>query len=109
LHQFAPRQRLKNVLRSAHASEGRRESTAEHSWRLALFAMQLEDELPGLDFARILKMCAIHDLGGAIHGDIPVIDRTHAHTARHPLLAALREMVDEVTRERALGGLRAAR
>ena len=31
-------ERLKNVLRTAHTSTGRHESTAEHSWRLALLA-----------------------------------------------------------------------
>ena len=31
-------ERLKNVLRSARTSTGRHESTAEHSWRLALLA-----------------------------------------------------------------------
>jgi putative hydrolase of HD superfamily len=175
-------ERLKNVLRTATTSQGRRESTAEHSWRLALFAMLLEDELPDLDFARMLKMCVIHDLGEAIHGDIPAIaqlpgmpdksareredlqtlatplpprlraqllslwdeydnaaspearivkglDKLETmiqhnqgrnppgfdyafnlgygvqHTAHHPLLAALRALVDEATRERADGGL----
>ena len=31
-------ERLKDTLRSAHTSQGRHESTAEHSWRLALLA-----------------------------------------------------------------------
>ena len=34
-------ERLKNVLRTAYTSEGRHESTAEHSWRLALLAAVL--------------------------------------------------------------------
>ena len=34
-------ERLKNVLRTAYTSEGRHESTAEHSWRLALLAAAL--------------------------------------------------------------------
>ena len=33
---------LKNVLRTAWGSAGRQESTAEHSWRLALFASSSE-------------------------------------------------------------------
>ena len=32
-------ERLKNVLRSARTSAGRHESTAEHTWRLALLAL----------------------------------------------------------------------
>lgn len=59
-------ERLKSVLRSAHTSTGRRESTAEHTWRLCLFAMVLEHRLPGLDIARVLKLCVVHDLGEAL-------------------------------------------
>jgi putative hydrolases of HD superfamily len=68
-------EQLKSVLRSAHTSTGRPESTAEHTWRLCLMAMIFEDELVGLDMLKILKMCVIHDLGEAIHGDIPAIEK----------------------------------
>ena len=42
-------ERLKVVLRTAHTSTGRHESTAEHSWRLALLAAVLTGERPRLD------------------------------------------------------------
>src|SRR5512146_3231557 len=64
-------ERLKNVTRSAWTSEGRRESVAEHSWRLCLMAMVLRPGFPEVDFARLLQMCLIHDLGEAIGGDVP--------------------------------------
>ena len=168
---------LKNTLRSGRTSAGRQESTAEHSWRLALLGLALQDELGGLDLTRILMLCLVHDLGEALHGDIPAtmnhdplaksrqeradlaqllaplpeavrsrlmgvweeyelaatpealfvkgLDKLEtiiqhnqgcnrpgfdyhfnlaygaAATARHPLLAALRELVDPVTRSRA--------
>lgn len=66
-------QRLKDVLRSGHTAQGRRESTAEHSWRLCLMVLVFARELPGLDLLRLLKICIIHDLGEAIGGDIPAI------------------------------------
>lgn len=67
-------EKLKDTLRSSYTSKGRKESTAEHSWRLCLLAMTFEDQLPTIvDFAKILKLCVIHDLGEAIHGDIPAI------------------------------------
>ncbi|MDL2227085.1 HD domain-containing protein, partial [Deltaproteobacteria bacterium OttesenSCG-928-M10] len=66
---------LKSTLRSAHTAAGRRESTAEHTWRLALLAMVLEDDFPDLDWHRILKLCLVHDLGEAIGGDIPAVDQ----------------------------------
>lgn len=68
-------EKLKSVLRSSHTSTGREESTAEHTWRLCLMAMTFADELAGMDMLKILKMCLVHDLGEAIHGDIPAIEK----------------------------------
>lgn len=39
-------------------------------------AMTFADELAGMDMLKILKMCIVHDLGEAIHGDIPAIEKT---------------------------------
>lgn len=47
-------ERLKSVERTAWTTSGRRESTAEHSWRLALLAMVLCGEYPRLDRLRVL-------------------------------------------------------
>jgi len=66
-------ERLKNVLRSGHTSQGRCESTAEHSWRLCLMVLVFARELEGLDLGRLLQICIIHDLGEAISGDIPAV------------------------------------
>lgn len=68
-------EQLKDVLRSAHTSSGRTESTAEHSWRLCLMAVVFGDYLTGLDRLKMLKMCVIHDLGEAISGDIPAVNK----------------------------------
>ena len=64
-------ERLKTVMRSGWTSDGQQESVAEHTWRLCLMAMLLYGHLPGIDLARLLKMCLIHDLGEAIGGDVP--------------------------------------
>nr|WP_312510075.1 HD domain-containing protein [Pseudomonas luteola] len=64
---------LKDTLRTAYTRSGKQESTAEHTWRLCLMAMVYEDELQGIDFAKLLKICLIHDLGEAISGDIPAV------------------------------------
>lgn len=93
-------ERLKNVLRRAHTSEGRQESTAEHTWRLCLLAMVFEDELPGLDFAKVLKMCVLHDLGEAIHGDVPAVmeeaSRDKAQQERRDLIALMEGLSSEL-------------
>jgi putative hydrolase of HD superfamily len=64
-------ERLKTVTRSGWTSTGQPESVAEHTWRLCLMAMLLYDRTDGIDLARLLKMCLVHDLGEAIGGDIP--------------------------------------
>ena len=64
-------ERLKNATRSSRTSEGRHESVAEHSWRLCLMALVLRDEYPDVDFARLIGICIVHDLGEAIGGDVP--------------------------------------
>lgn len=97
-------EKLKDVLRSAYTSEGRHESTAEHTWRLCLLAMVFEDQLRHLDFAKVLKICIIHDLGEAINGDISAVEQTvdsnkseqersDLLTLMQPLDAALREQL----------------
>jgi len=69
-------EQLKDTIRSGTTRTGRPESTAEHSWRLALLVLLLEKELNGVDFLKLLKLCLIHDLGEAISGDIPAPDQT---------------------------------
>jgi putative hydrolases of HD superfamily len=85
-------ERLKNVTRTSWTSEGRRESVAEHTWRLSLMAIVLGTAFPDLDMARLMKMCVVHDLGEAIRGDISATIQPPAGKAaeeRHDLLALL--------------------
>ena len=65
--------RLKTNPRHCFTEPGRRESVADHSWRLALTAMLLsgEAEFAGYDMDRVIRMSLIHDLGEAFTGDIP--------------------------------------
>lgn len=62
-------ERLKINTRTAWTSSGRQESIAEHSWRLSLFLIVLEDYFPDMDFNKVLRMSLIHDLGEAYEGD----------------------------------------
>lgn len=65
---------IKSVTRTAWTESGRHESTAEHSWRLAMLALILKDEFPELDSYKVLTMCLIHDMGELYTGDIPAIE-----------------------------------
>ena len=73
-------EKLKCTTRHCDTSSGRRESVAEHSWRLALMAMLLEDEFSHLDMSKVIRMCLIHDLGEAFTGDIATFYKTDADT-----------------------------
>ncbi|WP_422039247.1 HD domain-containing protein [Roseibium sp.] len=64
-------ERLKDTIRSGSTRKGRPESTAEHSWRLALMVLLFEKELAGIDLLKLVKLCVVHDLGEAISGDVP--------------------------------------
>jgi len=62
---------LKTASRSGYTSAGERESVAEHTWRLCLMALVLRPGFPEVDFAKLIRICIVHDLGEAIGGDVP--------------------------------------
>ena len=68
-------ERLKDAVRHCYTSGGRRESVAEHSWRITLMAYFVSDEFPEADLLKFMKLCLIHDLGEAFTGDIPTFEK----------------------------------
>jgi putative hydrolase of HD superfamily len=74
-------ERLKTTVRSGWTSTGERESVAEHTWRLCLMALLLAPEYPRVDFARLVKICLVHDLGEAIGGDVPAPEQARRTAA----------------------------
>jgi putative hydrolases of HD superfamily len=83
---------LKDTLRSGRTAAGRPESAAEHSWRACLMAVALEEALPGIDLARLLRLLVVHDLAEAVRGDVPAPlqagDKTAAERADLEVLLA---------------------
>lgn len=71
-------ERLKDTVRSGFTTEGRQESVADHTWRLCIMAMVLHDKFPDVDFAHLIKICLVHDLGEAVGGDIPAPQQSGA-------------------------------
>ena len=91
-------EKLKCNTRHSWTSSGRRESVAEHSWRLSVMALLCADEYPELDINKVVKMCLIHDFGEAVTGDIPSFYKTADHekteeTAVKDLLSDLPEQM----------------
>ena len=70
--------RLKRTTRHCWTELDRKESVADHSWRIALMAMLLTPEFPDTDMDKVIRMCLIHDLGEAFTGDIPTFWKTEA-------------------------------
>ena len=92
-------EKLKCNTRHSWTSSGRRESVAEHSWRLSVMALLCADEYPGLDMIKVLKMCLVHDFGEAVTGDIPSFYKTADHEETEA--RAVRELVSELPEEMA--------
>lgn len=79
-------EKLKDTTRHCDTSGGRRESVAEHSWRIALMAFFLRDAFPEADMDKVARMCLIHDLGECFTGDIPAFDKTAQDESREEQL-----------------------
>ena len=73
-------ERLKCNMRHSRTTNERRESVAEHTYRLCVFAWlakeELKEEFPECDMDKVITMCLFHDLGEAVTGDIPAFVKT---------------------------------
>lgn len=96
-------ERLKDTLRTGITTQGRPESTAEHSWRLCLLVMMFGRELESADQLRLLKLCIVHDLGEAISGDVPATHQrpndNKAERERSDLKTLCRDLADDLQAE----------
>lgn len=66
---------LKMELRHSWLSNGRRESVADHIFRLSLMVMRYAECLDQpIDIFKSVKMAIVHDLAEAMVGDVPVLE-----------------------------------
>lgn len=93
-------EKLKCNTRHSWTSSGRKESVAEHTFRLGIFAWLIKDELEfrDLNMERVMQMCLFHDLGEAITGDIPAFDKNDKDRVTEEL--ALESIVSILPQER---------
>ena len=96
-------ERLKDTARSGWTSSGRQDTVAGHTWRLCLMALVFHPYFPETDLARLLKICILHDLGEAVHGDIPAPQQStpggKGITERADLLEFLTPLPEPLRRE----------
>lgn len=67
---------LKDTLRHNWTTNGRQESSAEHTWRIAMLFIVLNDLINfKIDQIKTLKMILLHDIPELIDGDVPGFDK----------------------------------
>jgi putative hydrolase of HD superfamily len=63
-------EKLKSTIRKYPQSNGRPESTAEHTWRLSLMSFMIVEQLHlKIDIAKAMQIAIVHDLAEAYAGD----------------------------------------
>lgn len=72
-------EKLKTLLRHSWLSNGRRESVAEHTWRMALMALLFQPYLKKVDLLKSLKLILVHDLGEIHASDFPAFKKQPAN------------------------------
>lgn len=72
-------EKLKSVPRHCVTADGIQENVAGHSWRVALMAYLMKDELGEIDIDKVIRMCLLHDIGEAVTGDIPTFLKNEEH------------------------------
>lgn len=102
---FKFQNRLKTVLRNNWTQDNRRESSAEHSWSVAMMAWLLtkniEDELGvKLDQARIIKMALVHDIVEIEAGDVAAWD----NKGREDVKSDEQQAIEKITNHLAAPG-----
>lgn len=86
-------EKLKKELRHSWLSDGRQESSAEHSWRVALMAIVFHSELKSnIDLAKALKIAIVHDIAEAEAYDIPAQDTHRTNEKARVELAAMEKI-----------------
>lgn len=77
LHFFEKIEKLKTVKRALRVSDqSHQESPAEHSWRMAIMALLLSEDLKiKIDIIKVIKMILIHDLGEIAVGDVWLVKK----------------------------------
>lgn len=74
-HFFKLSNNLKLTFRNSKTYTNRQESSADHSWHLALLLIILHPHLEHrIDLEKSLKMIVIHDLPECITGDLNILD-----------------------------------
>lgn len=89
---------LKKLTRHSWLSDGRRESVAEHTWRVSIMYMLVKPYLGiKVDSLKVLEMITIHDIIEALVGDVPAFESLQSETKQMKIKKE-REAIAEIRR-----------
>ena len=89
---------LKKLIRHSWLSDGRRESVAEHTWRMSLMFLLVEPHLGiSIDAKKTLEMIVIHDIIEALVGDVPAFEQFNSETKLQKIKME-NQAIDEIRR-----------
>ena len=89
---------LKKLIRHSWLSDGRKESVAEHTWRMSLMFLLVEPHLNiEVDAKKTLEMIIIHDIIEALVGDVPAFEQFDADVKLHKIKIES-EAINEIRR-----------
>lgn len=101
---MAVAEKLKCNTRHSWTSSGRRESVAEHTYRLCVFAWLVKEEFPECDMERVMRLCLFHDIGEAYTGDIPCFEKGRSdEETESDAVKRIAELLPRPHREEILG------
>ncbi|MBB5172501.1 HD domain-containing protein [Texcoconibacillus texcoconensis] len=98
-------EKMKEQTRTAWTSSGTQETVAEHSWRLAMFLLALEEDIADFDMNKTIKMALVHDLGEVYEGDTSAkfeIDHEDKFAREEKAMLHLTEQLPKETKQRFL-------
>ena len=88
---------LKKEIRHSYLSDGRKESVAEHTFRVALMVLLIKDKLSlKVDSEKILKMSIIHDLAEAKAHDVWAFDSMNSEEVKRNKERLEREAMEDI-------------
>ena len=94
---------LKTTLRFGSSLKSR-ESTASHSWRVALMAFLLAEELKiNVNLNKVIKLALVHDIAEAITGDIDAVDIMNKSVSKKEKRIAEQKAIQIITQKFSFG------
>lgn len=92
---------LKKTFRYSTCPKNVRDSSAEHSWKLAFMALVLNEEIKNINPYHAVQICLVHDLAESITGDIDsyrIVSGEITKEQKHQMEEkAMREIKDKIT------------